>query len=169
MTVALAKDVEDFLQDQVRSGACADATELVNDVIRSLREQQKKLFNITPELEAWLLESADKPATPLTKADFTALRERVRAKISAAGARASPMTSSRTWSASLNGMPSTLAGTSQNAISPPSKPPASCLPGIRGSARLPVFRIRDCATGVSSSFSVHFKSTSSFMKLPAMT
>jgi Arc/MetJ-type ribon-helix-helix transcriptional regulator len=80
MTVALARDVEDFLQDQVRSGVCADASELVNDVIRSVREQQRKLFDITPELEAWLLEAADKPATPLTKADFNAIRKRVRAR-----------------------------------------------------------------------------------------
>jgi Arc/MetJ-type ribon-helix-helix transcriptional regulator len=84
MTVALARDVEDFLQDQVRSGVCADASELVNDLIRSLREQQQKFFDITPELEAWLLAAADKPTTPLTKADFAAIRERVRAKISAA-------------------------------------------------------------------------------------
>jgi Arc/MetJ-type ribon-helix-helix transcriptional regulator len=81
MTVALARDVEDFLQDQVRSGVCADASELVNDVIRSVREQQRKLFDITPELEAWLLEAADKPATPLTKADFNAIRKRVRARV----------------------------------------------------------------------------------------
>ena len=84
MTVALARDVEDFLQDQVRSGVCTDASELVNDVIRSLREQQRKFFDLTPELEAWLLEAADKPVTPLTKADFNAIRERVRAKISVA-------------------------------------------------------------------------------------
>lgn len=37
-----------------------------------------------PELEAWLLEAADKPTTPLTKADFDSIRERVRTKISAA-------------------------------------------------------------------------------------
>jgi len=78
MTVALARDVEDFLQDQVRSGVCADASELVNDVIRSIREQRRKLFDITPELEAWLLAAADKPATPLPQADFNAIRERVR-------------------------------------------------------------------------------------------
>jgi Arc/MetJ-type ribon-helix-helix transcriptional regulator len=81
MTVALARDVEDFLQDQVRSGVCADASELVNDVIRSLREQQRKLFEITPELEAWLLEAADKPVTPLTKSDFNAIRDRVRTRL----------------------------------------------------------------------------------------
>ena len=80
MTVALAKDVESFLQEQVRSGNCADASELVNDVIRSVRELQQKPFTVTPELEAWLLEAADKPATPLTEADFNTIRERVRAR-----------------------------------------------------------------------------------------
>jgi Arc/MetJ-type ribon-helix-helix transcriptional regulator len=84
MTVALARDVEDYLQDQVRSGVCADASELVNDLVRSLRESQQKPFNLTPELEAWLLEAADKPTTSLIKADFDGIRERVRAKISAA-------------------------------------------------------------------------------------
>ena len=48
MTVALARDVEDFLADQVRAGVCADASELVNDVIRSLREQQQKTFASRP-------------------------------------------------------------------------------------------------------------------------
>ena len=79
MTIVLAKDVEDFLQHQVRSGVCADPSDLVNDVIRSIREQQQKPLEVTPELEAWLLEAADRPATPLTRADFDAIRERVRA------------------------------------------------------------------------------------------
>jgi Arc/MetJ-type ribon-helix-helix transcriptional regulator len=83
MTVALARDVEDFLQAQVRAGVCADASELVNDAIRSIREQQRKCFDITPELETWLLEAADQPVTPLTQADFNAIRQRTRAKISA--------------------------------------------------------------------------------------
>ena len=80
MKVALAKDVEDFLQDQVRSGVCADASELVNDVFRSIREQQQKPFVVSPELENWLMEAADKPTTPLTKADFQGIRERVRGR-----------------------------------------------------------------------------------------
>jgi Arc/MetJ-type ribon-helix-helix transcriptional regulator len=80
MTIALARDVEDYLQDQVRSGVCADASELVNDVIRSLREQQSKPFDVTPELEKWLIDAANKPTTPLTKADFQAIRDRVRAR-----------------------------------------------------------------------------------------
>src|SRR6266849_3362944 len=84
MTVALAKDVEDFLEDQVRSGVCADASELVNDVIRSVREQQQRPFEITPELEAWLLEAADTPTSPLTGTDFDSIRERVRARTKSA-------------------------------------------------------------------------------------
>ncbi len=80
MTVALARDVEDYLQEQVRAGVCANASELINDVIRSVREQQRKPFAVTTELETWLLEAADKPTTPLTKKDFDAIRARVRAR-----------------------------------------------------------------------------------------
>ena len=80
MTIVLARDVEDFLQNQVRSGVCADPSELVNDIIRSIREQQHKPLDVTPELEAWLLEAADQPATPLTGADYDTIRERVRAR-----------------------------------------------------------------------------------------
>ncbi|MBE7502092.1 MAG: hypothetical protein HS113_17710 [Verrucomicrobiales bacterium] len=78
MPIVLAKDVEDFLEDQVRAGVAASASELANDVLRSVREQQRKPFEVTPELETWLLQSADKPTTPLTRADFDAIRERVR-------------------------------------------------------------------------------------------
>jgi Arc/MetJ-type ribon-helix-helix transcriptional regulator len=80
MTIALAKDVEDFLQCQVRAGACADPSELVNDVIRLVRDQQQQPYKVTPELEAHLLEAADKPATPLTPEDFDNIRKRVRAR-----------------------------------------------------------------------------------------
>jgi Arc/MetJ-type ribon-helix-helix transcriptional regulator len=77
MTIALAQDVEAFLKEQVGAGVCADASEFVNDVIRSLGEQQRKLLEVTPELEAWLLESAEQPATALTREDFQALRARL--------------------------------------------------------------------------------------------
>jgi Arc/MetJ-type ribon-helix-helix transcriptional regulator len=81
MMIALAKDVEEFLQDQVRAGVCANASELVNGVIRSVREQQQKPFEVTPELEAWLLESADRPTSPLTGEDFDTIRARARARV----------------------------------------------------------------------------------------
>jgi hypothetical protein len=72
--------IDDFLEDQL---------ELTDDVKAKLDQsrrehQEQKSFNVTPELEAWLLAAADKPTTPLTKSDFAAIRERVRAKISAA-------------------------------------------------------------------------------------
>ena len=82
MTIALAPDVEEFLQEQVRTGACTDAGELVNDVVRSVRQQLQRPFEITSELEAWLMESADKPLSPLTSADFDGIRARVRERAS---------------------------------------------------------------------------------------
>ena len=78
MTIALAKDVEDFLAEQVRSGHCNNASELVNDILRSLRDQQKQPFEISSELESWLVEAADSPTSPLTHADFDAIRERAK-------------------------------------------------------------------------------------------
>ena len=81
MTIALAKDVEEFLQEQLRAGVCSDASELVNEVIRSVREQQQKPFAVTPQLEAWLLESAGQPVTPLTGGDFDDIRARVRSHL----------------------------------------------------------------------------------------
>ena len=80
MTIALAPDVEEFLQEQVRGGVCGDASELINDVVRCVRDQRQKPFEVTPELEAWLLQTADQPVTPLTGADFAAIRDRVCAR-----------------------------------------------------------------------------------------
>jgi Arc/MetJ-type ribon-helix-helix transcriptional regulator len=78
MTIQLARDVEEFLDEQLRSGHCADAAELVNDVLRSVKDQHEKRFNVSPKLEAWLLEAVDRPITDLTKDDFVAIRERAR-------------------------------------------------------------------------------------------
>ena len=86
MTVALAKDVETFLEDQVRAGVCSDASELVNDVLRSLRGQQQKSFTVTAELEAWLLAAAEQPVSELTADDFAAIRARVQARKNPAAA-----------------------------------------------------------------------------------
>jgi Arc/MetJ-type ribon-helix-helix transcriptional regulator len=79
MTISLDKDVLEFLQEQVRAGVCASASEFINDIVRSVREGQRAL-EITPELEAWLLASADEPTTQLTKMDFEGIRERVKGR-----------------------------------------------------------------------------------------
>ncbi len=82
MTIDLAKDVEDFLQEQVRAGVAVDAAGLANDVLRAVRQQQSKPFDFTPELEAWLLQAAGEPSAPLTGADFEGIRDRVKARLS---------------------------------------------------------------------------------------
>jgi len=81
MTIALTKDVEAFVEEQVRAGVSPDANTLVNDVLRSLSEHQRSPFAVTPELEAWLLEAADAPTTPLTASDFHGIRQRVRVRL----------------------------------------------------------------------------------------
>jgi len=81
MTIALTKDVEAFVEDQVRAGVCPDVGTLVNDVLRSISEHRQRPFATTSELEAWLLDSADDSATLLAPADFTGIRERVRARL----------------------------------------------------------------------------------------
>jgi len=78
MEILLDRDMEEFLQKQVREGNIRDANGLVNDLLRAVRDQQSPFFEVTPELEAWLLEAADKPSTSLTPADFEGIRERVR-------------------------------------------------------------------------------------------
>jgi Arc/MetJ-type ribon-helix-helix transcriptional regulator len=80
MNIALDKDVEDLLENQVRAGVCVAPGEFINDLVRSVREQQQKPFEVTPELEAWLLQAADKPSTPLTPDDFASIRRRVKAR-----------------------------------------------------------------------------------------
>ena len=81
MTVALSKEVESFIEDQVRTGACTDATTLVNDVLRSLVENHRLPISPSPELESWLLEAADGDAAPLFSADFEGIRARVGARL----------------------------------------------------------------------------------------
>lgn len=78
MTVALARDVEKFLKQQVRSGEDAEAADFVNNALRFLRDHQSKVFKVTPDLEAWMLQAADQPTTPLTHADFEGIRKRGR-------------------------------------------------------------------------------------------
>jgi Arc/MetJ-type ribon-helix-helix transcriptional regulator len=80
VTIELAKDVEAFVNEQVSAGVGATVSELVNDVLRAVREQQLKPFEFSPALEAWLLESADHPTTPLTEGEFKAIRDRVRGR-----------------------------------------------------------------------------------------
>ncbi len=80
MEILLASDVEDFLRKQVQDGIVSDANELVNDLLRAFRDQRSSPFAVTAELEEWLLEAADQPATPLTSADFDEIRRQARSR-----------------------------------------------------------------------------------------
>jgi len=51
------------------------------------KTQKLKPFMVTPELETWLLEAADKPVSLLTAADFIGIRERVRTRVESAATR----------------------------------------------------------------------------------
>jgi Arc/MetJ-type ribon-helix-helix transcriptional regulator len=82
MTISLARDVEEFLQAQMRGGVCSDASDLVNDVLRAVRDQQSQHLPLSNELEAWLLEAADDPGSPLRVGDFADIRTRVQARVS---------------------------------------------------------------------------------------
>ena len=44
MTIALAKDVEEFLAEQVRAGASSNPSELLNEIVRAVRDQQQLRF-----------------------------------------------------------------------------------------------------------------------------
>jgi hypothetical protein len=44
-------------------------------------DKHQKPFEVTFELEMWLSKAAETPTTPLTRADFDAIRERVRNRI----------------------------------------------------------------------------------------
>lgn len=52
-----------------------------DDVLCYVQDQQLRPFAVTPELEAWLLEAAGKPATPLAEANFRGIRQRAHARI----------------------------------------------------------------------------------------
>ena len=41
LSISLAKDVEDFLREQVQAGVAIDPSELANDVLRCVRDQQR--------------------------------------------------------------------------------------------------------------------------------
>jgi Arc/MetJ-type ribon-helix-helix transcriptional regulator len=86
MVISLDQDVLEFLQEQVRAGVCSSASEFINEIVRSVREGQRAPLEITPELEAWLLASADESTMPLTPTDFDGIRERGKRRADRPGA-----------------------------------------------------------------------------------
>lgn len=73
MQITLSKELEEFVMYQLRSGAYADANQLVQEALENLREAMPD-----PALEQMLLEAHESSATPLTAEDFEAVRRLLR-------------------------------------------------------------------------------------------
>jgi hypothetical protein len=53
---------------------------MIGALTKDVRCEQQKPLKATVELEECLLAAANKPVTPLTRADFNSIRERVRTR-----------------------------------------------------------------------------------------
>ena len=78
MRIALAKDVEEFLREQVSAGLAADPGELANHILRCFCDQQRKPFRAAPQVEARLRQAADKTIAQFGKKDLDGVRKRER-------------------------------------------------------------------------------------------
>jgi putative addiction module CopG family antidote len=78
MHITLTKDLEKFVTGKVRAGGYADASEVVREALRDLRDQDDPAEYDSPELAAMLLPAVRGPHRPLTPRHFAQLRQRAR-------------------------------------------------------------------------------------------
>ena len=74
MQVTLTKELEQVVEEKVRSGRYADASDVLRDALRAL-EQRDELES--PALEAALLEGARSPRSPYGKDTLERIRKSV--------------------------------------------------------------------------------------------
>jgi putative addiction module CopG family antidote len=80
MNVSLTKELEQFVEEKVRSGLYNNASEVIRDGLRRLIQEEQRMRE--PEwLERELLKAAGQPATPLTQQNWKAIRKRGLAKL----------------------------------------------------------------------------------------
>ena len=72
MNISLPDEMKAFIEAQVAKEGYASVSEYLRAVIRDVQKRQAK-----QELEAKLLEGLQSPASEMTEADWTALRQRV--------------------------------------------------------------------------------------------
>jgi antitoxin ParD1/3/4 len=72
MNISLPDEMKAFIEAQVAKEGYASVSEYLRAVIRDVQKRQAK-----QELEAKLLEGLQSPASELTEADWSALRQRV--------------------------------------------------------------------------------------------
>ena len=72
MNISLSDEMKAFIEAQVAKEGYASVSEYLRAVIRDVQKRQAK-----QELEAKLLEGLQSPASEMTEADWSALRQRV--------------------------------------------------------------------------------------------
>ena len=73
LNVSLPKAMKEYVQERVKTGGYGNTSEYVRDLIRAEQKQRAK-----EELEALIMEGINSgPSTPMTKADWDQLRERI--------------------------------------------------------------------------------------------
>ena len=50
-TIIVAKDVDEFVEEQVRAGHYKDASDVVNDALRMKQEQERKTLRLHEEIK----------------------------------------------------------------------------------------------------------------------
>jgi Arc/MetJ-type ribon-helix-helix transcriptional regulator len=80
MTVELPKNLAEYVEREVASGAFPDATAVVAEAVREYRVNRIDPNVDSPELEAWLLEAIDSPMTPWRPEEMQEILAELRAK-----------------------------------------------------------------------------------------
>ena len=76
MNITLTKDLEQFVAGKVRVGGYASADEVVRAALREFRSKDDPAETDSQELAELLLEAVRGPHRPVTRQDFTQLRQR---------------------------------------------------------------------------------------------
>ena len=78
MHITSTKDLTKFVTRKIRSGGYTDASEVVREALRGLRNQDDPAEYDSPELAALLLPAVRGPHRPLMPRHFAQLRRRAR-------------------------------------------------------------------------------------------
>lgn len=74
MNITLTKELEQLVEEKVRSGRYLDASDVVRDALRFFERHEEYE---SPELEAALLEGVASPKIPYTRAMLDEIRQEV--------------------------------------------------------------------------------------------
>ena len=91
MTIHLSKDREQFVRSLIQIGRFASESEVIDEALRLLEQQDSKRADEKTRLEALLIEGLDSgPSTPMTPDDWKEIEREGRRMIAARQARKAP-------------------------------------------------------------------------------